>query len=191
MNFLDIILICVAGLFLIRGFFRGLVREILSLTAVILGVVLASRYNSILAPHLELYISNQMTVAALSYVLVFVGTVLAFWLLAKGIQTILNIALLGWLDRLMGGILGLAEGALVSMIVLMLVQSFAPDSETVKTSLVAQHSRHVMEVLGDMTPESMRDALKSKGIDLPSPQEAINGAKTAIGMDSPATGDEE
>ncbi len=127
MNFLDIILICIVGIFLIRGFFRGLVQEILSLTAIVLAIFLASNYQHLIVPHLELYIKSEITVSALAYVLIFFGTLVVFWLIAKAIRTMLDISLLGWIDRAAGGIFGLLEGVLIGLIVLMFLHAFAPN----------------------------------------------------------------
>ena len=183
MNFLDIILICIIAIFLIRGFFRGLVQEVLSLGAVVLAIFLASNYQHFLVPHLKLYISSEITVNALAYVLIFFGTIIVFWLIAKAIRSMLEISLLGWVDRLAGGIFGTIEGALIALILLMFMQSFAPESTWLKESQIAPRSQHMLQLVGDLAPQSMRDALKSKGFDLPSPQEALDSAKEAIGLD--------
>ncbi|MDC0336500.1 CvpA family protein, partial [Pseudodesulfovibrio sp.] len=113
MNFLDIILICIGGIFLIRGFFRGLVQEILSLIAIVLAIYLSSNYQHLLVPHLELYITSDVTVSALSYVTIFFGTLIVFWLLAKLLRSVLEISLLGWIDRAAGALFGAIEGALI------------------------------------------------------------------------------
>lgn len=187
MNFLDIILICIVAIFLIRGFFRGLVQEVMSLAAVVLAIFLASNYQHILVPHLELYINSEITVNALAYVLIFFGTIIVFWLLAKAIRTMLDISLLGWIDRLAGGVFGVIEGVLITLILLMFLQSFAPDSSWIKESQIAPRSQHLLQLVGDLAPQSMREALKSKGFELPSPKEAFDSAKEAIGLDDPGT----
>ena len=184
MNFLDIILVGILCLFLFRGFFRGLVQEVLSLIAIVLAVVLASKYQHLVAPHLELYITNEMTVSVLSYVLIFIATIIVLWLLAKVIRSILEIALLGWVDRLAGAIFGLAEGILIGLICLMFLQTFAPNSDFLNESYLAPRAQHMVELLSEHAPESMRDTLKAKGFNIPSPQETLDSAKEAIGLDT-------
>lgn len=169
MNFLDIILICILALFLLRGLFRGLVREVLSLIAVVLAVALASNFNHLLQPHLALYIDSEMTVGVLAYTLIFVGTLVVVWGLAKLIRTMLEISLLGWVDRTAGGIFGLLEGALICLIGLMFLQTFAPDSDILTQSTLAPHARHMVDKLGEY-------------VDIPSPQEALDSAKDALGI---------
>ncbi len=183
MNFLDIVLICIVGVFLIRGFFRGLVQEVLSLTAIVMAIYLSSNFHHMLVPHLELYIKGEATVNGLSYVIIFFGTLIAFWLLSKLIRSVLDIALLGWVDRGAGAIFGGIEGMLISLILLMFVQGFAPKAESLQESYLAPRSQHLIELVGNLTPNSMRDLLRSKGFDIPSPSDVLDSTKEAIGMD--------
>lgn len=174
MNFLDIILICIVALFLLRGFFRGLVQEVLSLIAVILAVVLASNFDHLLHPHLALYIDSEMTVGVLSYTLIFVGTLIAVWAVAKLIRTMLEITLLGWVDRTAGAVFGLLEGVLIGLVGLMFLQTFAPNSDILTQSAIAPRARHAVDKLGEY-------------IDIPNPQDALDSARGVLGIN----GDEE
>lgn len=183
MNFLDIVLICIVAIFLIRGLFRGLVQEVLSLTAIVLAIYLSSNFHQVLVPHLELYISGEATVNGLSYVLIFFGTLFVFWLLAKLIRSMLDIALLGWVDRGAGAIFGAIEGVLIALILLMFIEGFAPEADSLRESYLAPRSRHLIELVGDLTPDSMRDALRSKGFNIPSPSDVLDSTKEAIGLD--------
>lgn len=170
MNFLDIILVCIAALFLLRGFFRGLVQEVLSLIAVVLAVVLASNFSHLLHPHLALYIDSEMTVGVLSYTLIFVGVLVFVWVLAKLIRTALEISLLGWVDRTAGALFGLLEGVLIALVGLVFLQTFAPNADILTQSAIAPRAQYVVDTLGEY-------------IDVPSPQEALDTAKGALGID--------
>lgn len=166
MNFLDIILICIIALFILRGFFRGLVQEVLSLIAVVLAIYLASRFDDVLSPHLKLYIESDITVSALSYFLIFIGTLVVVWLLTKLIRSVLEISLLGWIDRTLGGVFGLLEGALICLVGLMFLQTFAPGSDILNESSIAPRAQHLVSKM-------------SEYVDLP---QALDSAKTALGI---------
>ncbi|QGY41539.1 CvpA family protein [Pseudodesulfovibrio cashew] len=183
MNFLDIILICVAALFVLRGFFRGLVKEVISLTAIILAIYLASNFQYLLVPHLELYIDSKVTVSALSYVVIFFGTLIVCWGIAKIIRTMLDIALLGWADRAAGGVFGLIEGVLIGLIILIAMQSFAPESKVLKDSVIAPRAQHMVKLVGDLAPQSMRDVFESRGFSLPSRESMLDTARQTMGLD--------
>jgi len=169
MNFLDIILICIIALFVLRGFVRGLIQEVLSLIAIVLALFLASHFDHLIAPHLELYIESSITVSALSYALIFIGTLIVFWLITKLIRSVLELSLLGWIDRTAGGVFGLIEGVLICLVGLMFLQTFAPDADILTESYLAPHAQHLIDAL-------------SEHIDMPSPQEALNNAKNALGI---------
>ena len=178
MNVLDIIIICLLVIFFIRGLFRGLVQEVMSLAAVVLAVYLASSFRHLLVPHLQRYVDSQMIVNGLAYGLIFVGTLIVFWLLAKLLKSILDISMLGWVDRTMGGLFGILEGVLISLILLMFMQSFAPESEWLKQSYIAPRSQHLINMVGDLAPKSLRESLH-----LPSAEEAVDSAREALGLD--------
>lgn len=181
MNFLDIILICIIGIFALRGFFRGLVQEVISLVSIVLAIYLASTFHHMLIPHLELYIESEVTVSALSYIVIFFGTLIVCWLIAKGIRTVLKISLLGWLDRITGGIFGVAEGVLIGLIILMGAQSLAPNSAWYKESKVAPQVQHLVDMVGDIAPDSMKKLFKnSNSIDLPSASDLIDSAQETV-----------
>lgn len=188
MNFLDIVLICIVGIFLIRGFFRGLVQEVISLGAILLAIFLASNYQHLLIPHLEMYIKSEITVGALAYVVIFFGTILVCWLIAKLIRSVLSLSLLGWVDRAAGTIFGAIEGVLIALILLMFLQSFAPESNWLAESYIAPRSQHMVELVAEYAPKSMRDALKSKGFTLPTPEEAMGSAKGMVESATDAVG---
>ncbi|MCJ2163236.1 MULTISPECIES: CvpA family protein [unclassified Pseudodesulfovibrio] len=169
MNFLDIILICILILFLLRGFFRGLIQEVLSLIAVVLAIFLASNFNHLIAPHVKMYIDSEITVSALSYSLIFFGTLIVIWLLIKLLKSALEISLLGWIDRTAGGIFGLIEGVLICLVGLMFLQTFAPRSDILTESAIAPQAQHMVNKMGEY-------------VDLPSPEEALNSAKSVLGI---------
>lgn len=183
MNFLDIILICAVALFIIRGLFRGLVQEIISLISIVLAIYVASNFHHLLTPHLELYINSKVTVSALSYVLVFFGILVICWLIAKMIRTMLDIALLGWADRIAGGVFGCVEGVLIGLTILVALQSFAPESDGLKESKIAPRAQHLVAKIGEWAPESMREMLRSSGFKLTSRMSLLDEAQNAMGID--------
>lgn len=164
MNLLDIILIIVAALFLVRGFLRGFVKEVFSLASIGLAYFVATRYNHLLEPHLKLYIANETTVWALSTVLIFIGILVACWIIAKLIREFLELALLGWLDRTAGAAFGAAEGVLVALLALLLLQSYFPNASFVQESTIVPHAQPALKALSDFEPSKIGKALDDMGL---------------------------
>lgn len=183
MNFLDIILICIVAIFAIRGVYRGLIQEVMSLIAIVLAIFLASEYQHLLTPHLEIYFESSVTINALAYVIIFFGVLIVFWLLARLIRTFLDIVLLGWMDRIAGCLFGIAEGVLVGLILIIFMQSFASESTWLKESTIVPRAQHMVELLANYAPESMKNTLESRGFQFPTAEEAFDSAKDAIGLD--------
>lgn len=167
MNFLDIVLIAVVAFFTLRGVMRGLVKEVVFLGAIALALFAARRLQPLLAPHLGLYLDNEQTVAAASYALVFLAVLLASWLLARFLRSVLEVSLLGWVDRLAGAVFGFAEGAVLCLVGLMLLMAFLPNNETLANSTIAPRARPAVGQLARLAPTSLRQALEEHGMTLP------------------------
>ena len=138
MNILDIIIIAAMIFFLIRGIFRGIVREIGSLAGVVLGIWLANAYHPQLAGLLKGLIPPGKYLPLIAFALIFLvvlvlGNLLG-WLFKKLFQKIF----LGWVDRILGACLALLKGVFLSYLIIVLVTFLAPqDSSLVTKSRLA------------------------------------------------------
>lgn len=117
MSLLTIIMLAVLALGALRGLLRGLIKEVASVTAFVLGGWLAYRFHEAAAVPL----TSLMPLHA-ARVVAFVGLLLSVGLSAHLIGNLLTglmkLALLGWVNRLGGLALGFVEGALVLGMVL-------------------------------------------------------------------------
>jgi membrane protein required for colicin V production len=137
MNWLTIvILIVVAGLG-IAGLRQGLIRTVFGIAGLIGGIFLAGRYYDELAARIfpsSAYWGNIAAYAIIAIATLLVAGVVG-WLLAK----LVNFAALGWVDKLVGGILGVVIGGLLCAAVLAIVVKFYPDMQsTIDQSIIAR-----------------------------------------------------
>lgn len=167
MNFLDIAIIVVLILATIRGLSRGFVREAISLASLVLATLAAGRYHGLIAPHLAVYMKNSTSIAALSYLLTFLAVLAGCWLVALFLRNLLKVTLLGWLDHGAGAVLGLAEGVLACLVVLLLLNTFLPGMNTVRHSWLAPKAEPALRSLAGMAPGTWRNTLEERGIILP------------------------
>lgn len=172
MNFLDILFIVVIALFTLRGFYRGLVREIISILSIFLAFTIASRYHHVLSPHLTVYINNEATVQSISYVLVFFGVLVICWAVARLLRELLEIALLGWLDRLAGLLFGMLEGGVVLLITLLILTSFFKNATFMKESTLAPKARPALVYVMQFMPDSFKETMRKRGLKVPERDEA-------------------
>lgn len=121
MNLVDILIWVVLLGFAVKGFMKGLVREVCCLLGFVIGGWVAFAYYGPVAaaigPHIHL---PRLVVPVLSFGLIFVTLGLFFFFLGYVLTTFFKIILLGTVNRMAGLFLGLLEGALVLSVVLSL-----------------------------------------------------------------------
>ncbi len=122
MNYLDIILIILLGLGLIRGFTNGLIRELTSLAALILGIFGAIKFSeftsSLLIEHFKLS-GNYLPV--LSFVITFIVIIIAVHFIGDLLDKFSKIPVLSLVNRLSGMVFGLLKTALIVSILLVIL----------------------------------------------------------------------
>ncbi|MEP7373746.1 MAG: CvpA family protein [Chitinophagaceae bacterium] len=103
--FLDIVLVVILILAMIKGYQRGLIVGVFSLVAIIIGLAAAIKLSTVVAGYIGRAIKISDTwLPVISFAVVFIVVVLLIRLGANMIQKTVEIALLGWVNRL-GGIL--------------------------------------------------------------------------------------
>jgi len=137
MNWLDIVIIVVVALLGIAGLRQGMIRTVFGIAGLIGGIFLAGRYYDELAA--LLFPSGVIWANIAAYAIIAVATLVVAgvigWLVAK----LVNFVALGWLDRLVGCILGVVIGGLLCAAVLAIVVKYYPGMEaTINQSVIAR-----------------------------------------------------
>lgn len=102
---IDIIFIILLIMAVIRGWQRGLVIAVFSVIGLIVGIAAAMKLSALVAEWLKDSTSiSAKWLPALSFAVVFIGAVLLIRLGANLLEATLEVALLGWANKL-GGIL--------------------------------------------------------------------------------------
>jgi membrane protein required for colicin V production len=163
MNPLDIFFIAVVAFFFFRGIFRGLVQEISSIVGLILGFFLANTYYMDFIPSVQRLISNPDYAAIVSYLLIFFGTMFAVLLLSVALRSLLRLAMLGWVDRIGGGGLGLLKATLICSVTLLILTTFMPpDTGFIKQSKLAPYINQMNKSVVRLMPEDIKDRFMEK-----------------------------
>lgn len=176
MNVLDIIIIAILVLAVARGLFKGLIRELVSLGSIALGVFLASRFHGLLEPYLAEYLDGATTAMAASYLTIFLGTVFGAWLLAKVFREMTDDSVAGGIDTVLGGVFGLCEGVLISLILVLMLGTFLSSSGFYKNSTLTPKLMPAAAFLADFLPEELNEAVEDSGHQIPdSPESSESG----------------
>ncbi len=163
MNFFDIIVIVILGYCLIRGIFRGLVKELSSIIGVFGGFYAAYTYYPILAKPLSKWIANGGYLNILSFLIIFCGVFIIISILGIIINYLLKIVFLGWLDRVSGAMFGAMKGILIVSVLLIALTAFLPkNTPVIKDSLLAPYVTLVSEKMAKVISKDMKHAFSTK-----------------------------
>lgn len=113
MTEIDWIIIALLGLSTIVGIFRGVLREVLSITGWVIGVFLAMNFSADLAEHIPLESIGWLPRVLVAVVLIIVAVLFACGLLATILGKLLQIASITFEDRALGAVFGFIRGLVV------------------------------------------------------------------------------
>lgn len=129
MNWLDIVIIVVAVLLGIAGLRQGIIKTLFGIAGLIGGIVLAGRYYDELAAVLSSSGATWVNIAA--YAIILIATLIVAGVIGRLVAKLVHFVLLGWLDRLVGCVLGVFIGGLLCAAVLAIVLKYYPGTEAV------------------------------------------------------------
>ncbi|MBT5077857.1 MAG: CvpA family protein [Candidatus Marinimicrobia bacterium] len=118
----DILILIILGFFTFSGFRNGFIKEAARFMGMIGGFFAAHNFHDDLMPFLEVHISNPNILTVASYLGVFCITLFVINTLAMVLQKFFEFILLGWLNRLLGTLLGLIKGVLVVSIIIFILE---------------------------------------------------------------------
>ncbi len=113
MHVLDIALLGVIGIAAVIGAFKGLVRQLGVAVAVVAGITMALKHGTIVAAWLSTWIGSSQLRAILGPGLTFLGVYLAVALVAALLHHLMATSPLGWMNRLLGSLVGVASATLL------------------------------------------------------------------------------
>ena len=130
MGLVDIAILVILGFFLIKGIFRGLLKEICSLLGLVLGGVFAFTFHLPLAQLLQdsFDLPAQLCVWG-AFLAIFFAIILLFAVIGFVLNRFVKMVFLGGFNRLAGAAFGIVQGVVILAIILMaLNSSIAPQA---------------------------------------------------------------
>ncbi len=120
MQAIDVILGAFLAFFIFRGITRGLWRQLLGLAGWVGGLILAFWFSTPLTNYLQYRFESLPPVLApvVAFALIFLFVYFFTRMAANALTHISEKIYLGWLNRLLGGALGAAKGAIILSLLL-------------------------------------------------------------------------
>lgn len=119
LNYLDIFIVCLTALGFYRGFSKGLIIELTSILALILGAYGSLKFSGLTFDFISTTFPNQLESIEQSYIKIFsfaftfVVIIVSISIAGKALTKIAKILFLGFLNKLFGGLFGAIKYVLI------------------------------------------------------------------------------
>ena len=119
---LDTIILVILGLGVLLGLLKGALKQLAGLLGLVVGLLAAKALYATVAQEVFSRVTDNMTVAQmLSFLAIWVVVPLLFWVVACLLTKAMDAVCLGWVNRLLGGVLGgVVHALLVSLAICVL-----------------------------------------------------------------------
>jgi membrane protein required for colicin V production len=138
-NWLDWTLAGVVSMSVVTAFAKGFTRELISLAAVLAGLVVATIWYEKSSLWFEDLAHSHRIALGLGFLALFLGTLLVGLLVSLLARKLINTAGLQGIDRLLGAGFGLIRGVLVDSVLIMALVAFAIKPEAIQGSVLAPY----------------------------------------------------
>lgn len=163
MNGLDWFLVAVGFFCLIRGILRGAISQLFGIAGVIIGFLLAAHAYEPVARQLSLLFPGLPGAAAVSFILLFLLTWFCVGVTGYWTGRLLRRTGLGFLDRLLGGMVGLAKALVLAiMIIALLMLLLSPKSSFLTDSCLTPYVQKAAQVLVKVAPRNLQKLFEEK-----------------------------
>lgn len=134
MHWLDLIIVGVIAWMTFTAFSRGLIREVVTLFALILGAVIAGAFYDELSANLEFMVDDETTRNLISFGALLAGILILGQLVAGVLRKTARLFMLGPFDQLGGAAFGFVKGIIIVEVALIAISVF-PASVTVANAV--------------------------------------------------------
>ena len=139
MSIIDIILLICFIPALISGLKKGFIAQLIAIISIFAGIWISFEFATITSQWLSQYIEapeNVLRIAA--FALIMVGVFITLGLLGKLLEGILNLVMLGWVNKLFGVIFAFLKTALITGIIIMVFNSINASLELVSAETLSE-----------------------------------------------------
>lgn len=166
MHWLDLLIIGVIAWVTFRALSVGLIREVVTLVALVTGTVLAGQFYQELAADIEFLTDDLQTRELAAFISIFAGVFVIGQIIGHVMRRTAAMLLLGPFDRLGGATFGFAKGLLLVEVLLLAAVTFPISGDidsAVDDSALAPFFLDGIPVLLKVLPTEFRTATEGLG----------------------------
>lgn len=161
----DWIIVIVIAVSVLQAAISGFFHEAFGIAGLILGYLLAAWNYERLAARYAPYLKSMWLGEIAAFLVIFLAVVLVAGLAGRIVRHIVKEAGLSFVDRILGGALGLLRGILMVAVVLMSMAAFTPTSTWLEGSQLAPYFLVVGRAAIWVAPSELRSRFY-QGLDL-------------------------
>lgn len=125
MNFLDVIFIVLLGLAFIHGFRKGLIIELATLAALVLGIWAGFHFSELISGLIEDAFDYQgKYINIISFIIIMIVVIILMQILARALTKVAKAIAMGFLNKLAGGIFSVLKAAVILSILIYFLDRF-------------------------------------------------------------------
>ncbi len=164
MNPFDMAIIVVLGYCVIRGIFRGLIKEVSSIVGLAAGFYVAYSYHGAVSPLFSKWITEPAYLKITSFILLFCSVFFIIALIGILIRFVVKLVLLGVVDRIFGGVFGALKATLAVSFAYILLITFLPagGASVVSASKLAPQINILAKGVISVVPKDVRNSYNKK-----------------------------
>ncbi len=156
MNWADWAIIVILGLSAFLSFWRGFVREALSLLGWLLAFWVAISFNDALATLLVSHITTPSVRLGTAFLILFVGTLIVVGIVNFLLVKLMHLTGLTSTDRMLGIVFGMLRGVAIVIVIVFLASVTAiPEDPWWRESLLLPHFEQLAIRISDYLPEQV------------------------------------
>ncbi len=169
MNWVDAALIAVVVISAAVAYFRGLVREVLSLAAWIGAAVAAFLAREPLRPHVSAWLEPPILADAVGAGAVFLIVLVILKIITNMIADLVQDSVLGGIDRVLGLVFGAVRGAFVLVLAYILAGMFIPETNTWPAAVKDARGLPIVADAARRMVDKMPEAYRPRLVESPGP----------------------
>ena len=150
-------LVVISGLMALR---KGLILVVFSTLGLAAGLLLGAWYFPEAGAFLHEWITSLQAAEVVGFIAIFVAVSIFFSLVAGFVRKAARVVGLGPMDRLLGGLFGVARGFLLGVGVLTALTAFDPGSELARNSLLSPYFLAGAHAVSLIVPAGERERMQ-------------------------------
>ena len=158
-NWLDILILAIIVITFVLGLVKGFLRMIIGIAAAIAGLIIAAIYYRPFSHVFDRMFSSEVWAQLVAFAVIFIAVLiigaLVSFLLSKVVKGPLR-----FIDRVLGGALGLVEGVLICGVLVIAQLAFPVDKEALMRSSLAPYCYWLTKGMVQVIPRELKDKFK-------------------------------